>query len=73
MVTFAPINLTTKVKSVKMHHEALIEGWPGDNMCFNVKNLSVKDIRRGNVAGDGKKDPLQEAAAFTVQVCSEGP
>ncbi|XP_025250488.1 elongation factor 1-alpha 1-like isoform X19 [Theropithecus gelada] len=35
---------------------------------FNVKNVSVKDVRRGNVAGDSKNDPPMEAAGFTAQV-----
>lgn len=70
VVTFAPVNVTTEVKSVEMHHEALSEALPGDNVGFNVKNVSVKDIRRGNVAGDSKNDPPQEAAGFTAQVCS---
>uniref|UniRef100_A0A8B9R8R5 Elongation factor 1-alpha n=1 Tax=Astyanax mexicanus TaxID=7994 RepID=A0A8B9R8R5_ASTMX len=68
VVTFAPVNVTTEVKSVEMHHEALSEALPGDNVGFNVKNVSVKDIRRGNVAGDSKNDPPQEAATFTAQV-----
>lgn len=70
VVTFAPVNVTTEVKSVEMHHEALSEALPGDNVGFNVKNVSVKDIRRGNVAGDSKSDPPQEAASFTAQVSS---
>jgi Translation elongation factor EF-1alpha (GTPase) len=37
LVTFAPANLTTEVKSVEMHHEALQEAVPGDNVGFNVK------------------------------------
>ncbi|KAL4699064.1 hypothetical protein H8959_011721 [Pygathrix nigripes] len=68
VVTFAPVNVTTEVKSVKMHHEALSEALPGDNVGFNVKNVSVKDVRRGNVAGDSKNDPPMEAAGFTAQV-----
>uniref|UniRef100_A0A8C2X531 Elongation factor 1-alpha n=1 Tax=Cyclopterus lumpus TaxID=8103 RepID=A0A8C2X531_CYCLU len=68
VVTFAPVNVTTEVKSVEMHHEALDEALPGDNVGFNVKNVSVKDIRRGNVAGDSRNDPPQEAASFTSQV-----
>lgn len=68
VVTFAPVNITTEVKSVEMHHEALSEALPGDNVGFNVKNVSVKDIRRGNVCGDSKADPPQEAAQFTSQV-----
>lgn len=54
VVVFAPVNLTTEVKSVEMHHEALQEAVPGDNVGFNVKNVSVKELRRGFVAGDSK-------------------
>ncbi len=63
-----PVNITTEVKSVEMHHESLNEALPGDNVGFNVKNVSVKDIRRGNVCGDSKSDPPQEASGFTAQV-----
>jgi len=68
VVTFAPANVTTEVKSVEMHHEQLESGMPGDNVGFNVKNVSVKDIRRGNVCGDTKQDPPKEAASFVAQV-----
>merc|ERR1719270_2776790 len=44
-----PTCLTTEVKSVEMHHESLPEAVPGDNVGFNVKNVSVKDIKRGYV------------------------
>lgn len=68
VVTFAPVNLDTEVKSVEMHHESLPEAVPGDNVGFNVKNVSVKDIRRGYVAGDSKRDPPLGASAFNAQV-----
>merc|ERR1711939_1011185 len=68
VVTFAPANVTTEVKSVEMHHEQLVEGVPGDNVGFNVKNVSVKDIRRGNVCGDSKNDPPKGADSFNAQV-----
>ncbi|KAL8277381.1 hypothetical protein RQP46_010221 [Phenoliferia psychrophenolica] len=68
VVVFAPANVTTEVKSVEMHHEQLEAGLPGDNVGFNVKNVSVKDIRRGNVCGDSKNDPPKEAASFNAQV-----
>ncbi|XQJ26190.1 Elongation factor Tu domain 2, putative [Leishmania guyanensis] len=42
VVTFAPANVTTEVKSIEMHHEQLAEAVPGDNVGFNVKNVSVK-------------------------------
>merc|ERR1711990_1056946 len=66
--TFAPSNVTTEVKSVEMHHESLPEAGPGDNVGFNVKNVSVKDIRRGNVCSDSKNDPAKEAKTFNAQV-----
>jgi elongation factor 1-alpha len=67
-VTFAPSGISTEVKSVEMHHEALPQATPGDNVGFNVKNISVKDIRRGFVAGDSKNDPPLETEDFTAQV-----
>nr|BAN33725.1 elongation factor 1alpha [Mantamonas plastica] len=68
VVTFAPPMISTEVKSVEMHHQALEEAIPGDNVGFNIKNVSVKDIRRGNVAGDSKKDPPAGASSFFAQV-----
>merc|ERR1712150_323751 len=68
VVTFAPVNVTTEVKSVEMHHESLAEGEPGDNVGFNVKNVSVKDLKRGMVASDSKNDPAKEAVNFLAQV-----
>merc|ERR1712214_3871 len=68
VVTFAPANVTTEVKSVEMHHQTLSEGVPGDNVGFNVKNVSVKDIKRGMVTSDSKNDPAMESKAFVAQV-----
>merc|ERR1712149_28255 len=68
IATFAPSGLTTEVKSVEMHHQALEEALPGDNVGFNVKNVSVKEIKRGNVAGNSKQDPPKAANNFTAQV-----
>lgn len=63
-VTFAPTCVQADVKSVEMHHESLPEATPGDNVGFNVKGLSVKDIRRGFVASDSKNDPAREIENF---------
>ena len=67
-VSFAPGGASSEVKSVEMHHEQLQEAIPGDNVGFNVKGLSTKDIRRGNVAGDTKNDPPKECVDFFAQV-----
>merc|ERR1711959_14229 len=50
-ILFAPAGLSAECKSVEMHHESLAEAAPGDNVGFNVKNVSVKDIKRGMVCG----------------------
>jgi len=68
VVTFAPVGVTSDVKSVEMHHEAMEEALPGDNVGFNVKNISVKDVKRGNVVGDTKNDPPKGCASFEAQV-----
>lgn len=64
MVTFAPGNLSGEVKTVEMQHTLIKEAPPG----FNVKNLSIKDIRRGMVASDAKNDPAREVESFIAQV-----
>jgi sulfate adenylyltransferase subunit 1 (EFTu-like GTPase family) len=51
-----------------MHHEALEQAVPGDNVGFNIKNISVKEIKRGFVTGDNKNDPPFPAASFDAQV-----
>merc|ERR1712048_728811 len=48
VVTFAPVNVTTEVKSVEMHHESLPEAVPGDNVGFNIKNVSAKESKNFN-------------------------
>ena len=68
VVTFGPMNITTEVKSVEMHHEQVEQAEPGDNVGFNVKNLSVKDIKRGYVASDSKNDPCADTEMFLAQV-----
>jgi elongation factor 1-alpha len=67
-VTFSPAQVSTEVKSVEMHHEQLESANPGDNVGFNVKNVSVKDIKRGMVTGDSKADPPMPTGNFEAQV-----
>jgi len=67
-VVFSPSQVSSDVKSVEMHHESLDQATPGDNVGFNVKGLSVKDIKRGMVCGDSKSDPPLPTATFNAQV-----
>jgi len=68
MACFAPSCVVAEIKSVEMHHTTVPQAQPGDNVGFNVKNLSVKDIKRGYVTSDSKNDPAAKAASFTAQV-----
>merc|ERR1712129_232812 len=65
---FAPAGIVAEIKSVEMHHESLPEAVPGDNVGFNVKNVAVKDLRRGFVASDSKSNPATGVATFEAQV-----
>lgn len=67
-MTFGPSRLTTEVKFVEMHCEALLEALPGDNIGFSVKKVGVKDLKWGYVASNSKQDPAMVAANFTTQV-----
>jgi len=67
-VTFGPLGTTTECKSVEMHHEQVAEAIPGDNVGFNVKGLSVTDIKRGYVASDSKNSPAMNTDYFKAQV-----
>lgn len=67
-VVFAPSNIKTEVKSLEMYHEDASEAIPGDNIGFNVKNVSVKDLKRGYVCGSATDDPPKEVESFIAQV-----
>lgn len=61
-------DVSSEVKSIEMHHQALTEALPGDSIAFNIENVSVKDIRRGMVVGDAKNNPPKLCKSFVAQV-----
>ncbi|TLZ70282.1 MAG: translation elongation factor EF-1 subunit alpha [Methanobacteriota archaeon] len=66
-VAFQPADKVGEVKSIEMHHEAIAEAVPGDNVGFNVRGLDKKDLRRGDVAGPVDHPPTV-AKSFTAQI-----
>lgn len=56
-----------EVKSIEMHHEAMQQAEPGDNVGFNVRGIELKDIARGDVLGHVDKAPTV-ATEFTAQI-----
>jgi elongation factor 1-alpha len=67
-ILVAPGNLTSEVKSIEMHHQSVPEATPGDNIGFNVRGLSVKDLRRGSVVGHTKHDPPAQAVDLIIEL-----
>ena len=56
-VIVMPEGLTGEVKSIEMHHVALTQAIPGDNVGFTLKGVDKKAIKRGSVVGDPKAPP----------------
>ena len=56
-VIFMPSNKIGEVKSIETHHVRIEKAEPGDNIGFNVRGISKKDIRRGDVAGHPDNPP----------------
>lgn len=59
--------ISGEVKSIEMHHEAVTEAEPGDNVGFNVRGIELKDIARGDVLGHANNPPTV-ATEFTAQL-----
>ncbi|XRO76447.1 translation elongation factor EF-1 subunit alpha [Methanocaldococcus sp. 10A] len=66
-VVFEPAGVQGEVKSIEMHHEQIPQAEPGDNIGFNVRGVSKKDIKRGDVCGHPDNPPTV-ADEFTAQI-----
>jgi len=59
--------VTGEVKSIEMHHEALTQAEPGDNVGFSVRGINKQDITRGDVVGHSANPPTV-AKEFTARI-----
>jgi elongation factor 1-alpha len=66
-VIFEPSGLVGEVKSIEMHHQNVGEAGPGDNVGFNVRNVSKEQIKKGDVVGHPNSPP-SVAKEFTAQI-----
>ncbi len=66
-VVIEPSGTVAEVKSMEMHHKPLEKAEPGDNIGFNMKGASKKDIKKGDVLGHPDKPPTV-AKEFTAQI-----
>ncbi len=67
-IVIMPANITAEIKSIEMHHEALTEAKPGDNVGFNLRgSVEKKDVNRGDVLGHVTNPPTV-ALEFEAQI-----
>ena len=66
-IIFLPSGKSGEVKSIEMHHEAVTQAEPGDNVGFNVRGIDKNDIRRGDIAGPVSNPPTV-AESFTANI-----
>ena len=48
----APTDYIGELRSIEMHHEAMESAGPGDNVGFNIRGITMKDVYRGCVIAD---------------------
>ncbi|BES80593.1 translation elongation factor EF-1 subunit alpha [Pyrodictium abyssi] len=66
-VVFMPPGVVGEVRSIEMHHQPIQQAEPGDNIGFNVRGISKRDIKRGDVAGHPDTPPTV-AEEFTARI-----
>lgn len=71
-VWFAPSHVSSMLKTVEMHHEQVKEALPGMNIGFNVKNLAVKDLKRGYVMSYDDDKKCMRTESFNAQIIVTG-
>lgn len=66
-VIFLPADKQGEVKTIEMHHEAMNQAEPGDNVGFNVRGIAKNDIKRGDVCGH-LTNPPTVVKSFTARI-----
>ncbi len=66
-VVFMPPGVTGEVRSIEMHYQPIQQAEPGDNIGFNVRGISKKDVRRGDVVGHTTNPPTV-VEEFTARI-----
>ncbi|MEM4662474.1 MAG: translation elongation factor EF-1 subunit alpha [Candidatus Diapherotrites archaeon] len=66
-VIVMPSGKVGEVKSIEMHHQALPQAVPGDNIGFNIRGIGKEDVKRGDVVGHTTNPPTV-ADEFIAQI-----
>jgi len=69
-VIIQPTGFVGEVRSIEMHHEAINEAIPGDNIGFNIRGAEKKDLQRGYVVShpDNPCTVVLPEKKFTCQI-----
>lgn len=67
-IKIAPGNIETTLDSIEAHYLIIKDYFPGENIGLNVKNLSIKDVKRGMVVGSATNDPPCQVHDFIAHV-----
>ena len=66
-IIFAPSGVSGLCNSLELNNSDS-EAFPGFNIGFHIKELKVKDIKRGDVVGDITNDPPMDTESFVAYV-----
>lgn len=56
------------MRAVQLHHDAVTEGYQGENVGIQIEGLDIKDVRKGFLCGEANRDPPKVVQSFTAQV-----
>ncbi|UCD27069.1 MAG: translation elongation factor EF-1 subunit alpha [Candidatus Bathyarchaeota archaeon] len=66
-LVFMPTKVQGQAKSIETHHVKIQKAVPGDNIGFNIRGVSKKDLHRGDVGGH-LDNPPTVAKEFIGQI-----
>ena len=66
-IIIEPTGATGEVKTVEMHHEAMPQAKPGDNVGVNIRGIGKTDVARGDVLSHAN-NPATVAKEFIAQI-----
>lgn len=67
-LTSSPTGVTAEVKTVEMHHTAVEQAMPGDNVGMSLKGPKKGDFKRGEVFGETSNSPPTARTTVIAQI-----
>ena len=67
-VQFSPSNLIRPIRSMERHRDEMEQAFPGDNVGLNIKDVTLRDLHRGDVISNANDRPACTVRSFDAQV-----